>query len=150
MISNCLPAIFTWVSNKYFTFNIRHSLRQHPVHYWWHLTCVSKIHSLSRICLSELLDSFHLSPYVFPPYVSISVPGHNPQASFYCFVFIPLTPFTVLTFLKILFRALFFYFRNKCSDCLWNAIPCCWFLWYVSRLKNVSEDTVTKIYRWEE
>lgn len=79
--NNYLPAISICVSNKYFIFSIQPSLRQHSVHYQRHLTSVSKIHLLSWIHLSEFLDSFFV--LIFPPHVSTSVPGHNPQTPFY-------------------------------------------------------------------
>ena len=58
---NHLPAVSIRISNKYFIFSIQPSLRQHSVHYQWHLTSVSKIHSLSWIHLSS--SCFYFSPW---------------------------------------------------------------------------------------
>lgn len=140
---NYLPAISVLISNKYFIFSIQPSLRQHSVLCQWHLTSVSKIHSLSWIHLSKCLDSFFVLMSFLLMFLlqslDIILKLHST-----CVVFIPLTPFTVLTFLKSIFITLSLYFKNKYSHCLWNAIPCCWLLWYVPHLKDVSEDTITQ------
>ena len=141
--NNYLPAISICVSNKYFIFSIQPSLRQHSVHYQRHLTSVSKIHLLSWIHLSEFLDSFFVLMSFLLMFLlqslDIILKLHST-----CIVFIPLTAFTVLTFLKSIFITLSLFFENKYGHCLWNVIRCWWFFWYVPHLKDVSEDTITQ------